>query len=115
MFQCILLAKGYFNQSFNVTTVSLAIIGTTGCTCITMITQLDKKAMSYQAQVVIYGTTIYHLMLRPETLAITGTTECKCITCTTCFNYWHHMLLDVILVLQNVRALLALQDAYVLL
>ena len=46
--------------------------------------------MSYQAQVVINGTTIYHLMVRPGTLAIIGTTECKRITGTTCFNiyYW---------------------------
>ena len=66
--------------------------------------------MSYQAQVVISGTTIYHLMLRPETLAIIGTTEYKYITGTTCFYiyYWHHILLDIILALQNVHVLLAL-------
>ena len=66
--------------------------------------------MSYEAQVVINGTTIYHLMVRPETLAIIGTTECKCITGITCFNiyYWHHILLDVILALQNACVLLAL-------
>ena len=57
--------------------------------------------MTYQAQVVINGTTIYNLMLRPETLAITGTTEYRCIPGTTCFYiyYWHHILLDVILAL----------------
>ena len=33
--------------------------------------------MSYQAQVVINGTTIYDLMVRPGTLAIIGTTECN--------------------------------------
>ena len=35
--------------------------------------------MTFQAQVDINGTTIYHLMARPKTLAIIGTTECMCI------------------------------------
>ena len=66
--------------------------------------------MSFQAQVVINGTMIYHLMARPETLAIIGTTVCMCITGTTCFNiyYWHHILCNILLALQNARVLLAL-------
>ena len=66
--------------------------------------------MSFQAQVVINGTTIYHLMARPGTLAIIGTTVCMCITGTTCFNiyYWHYILCNILMALQNARVLLAL-------
>ena len=66
--------------------------------------------MSFQAQVVINGTTIYHLMALLETLAIIGTTECMGITGTTCFNIYHrHLFLcNILLALQHVRVLLAL-------
>ena len=74
--------------------------------------------MSYQAQVVINGTTIYHLMVRPGTLAIIGTTECKRITGTTCFNiyYWlNDTSIYHLMARPKHWLLLALQDAYVLL
>ena len=73
--------------------------------------------MSFQVQLVINGTTIYHRKAQPETLAIIGTTECMCITSSTCFNiyYWHHILLDILLALQNACVLLALHvSSYIL-